>query len=367
MKTTLPLLSTILLFTNSLFAQLNEIIDQGVTRTFIVHLPAGYSESNEYPLVLNLHGLNASAETQQNYSKFDAVADAEGFIVVYPNGIDKSWSTIGDSDSDFLTNLVNHIRTTYSCSNDLFVTGMSQGGFMTYKFANTTTHNVTAIAVGSGNMSNAFQNASASAPQIPVMHFHGTEDNLVSYNGTILISTVEDTVQWWVNHNNCTTNPTITTIPDTNIEDNSTVEKYYYGDGANGSEVTFYKIVNGGHTWSGASPIPAFGNTNKDIDQSAIIGSFFKEFSSTDTTGIEDTNNNSFRVYPNPFVDQFTVTTLNNDRMTIIVYDLLSQQIIKENFYNTTSISTEQLPGGIYFYELRDSNQQIASGKIIKK
>ena len=235
MKTVLSIFSAILLFANSLSAQIDSIFDQGVYRTFITRLPAGYSTANEYPLVLNLHGLTSSAAGQQTLTQFDGVADSEGFVVVYPDGIDNSWTTIGNSDSDFLSNLVDTIRANYSINNCLFVTGMSQGGFMTYKFANTTSHNVTAIAVGSGNMSNALQNSSTYALQIPVMYFHGTDDNLVSYDGTFLISSVENTIQWWVEHNNCNTTPVVTAMPDIDLTDNSTVEKYHYGNGTNDS------------------------------------------------------------------------------------------------------------------------------------
>ena len=68
---------------------------------------------------------------------------------------------------------------------------------MTCKFANNTPHVVNAIAVGSGNMTNLLKNQSASAPQIPIMHFHGTAD----YYRSILwglppsISPVDSTIQ----------------------------------------------------------------------------------------------------------------------------------------------------------------------------
>ena len=150
-KIALSIFSAILLFANSLSAQIDSIFDQGVYRTFITRLPADYSTANEYPLVLNLHGRTSSASEQQFLTQFDGVADSEGFVVFYPDGIDNTWTTIGNSDSDFLSNLVDTIRANYSINNCLFVTGFSQGGFMTYKFANTTSHNVTAIAVGSGN------------------------------------------------------------------------------------------------------------------------------------------------------------------------------------------------------------------------
>ena len=366
MNTIFKLLSSILMLTNSAYAQLDSIFDQGGYRTFIVHEPTGYSPSNQYPLILNLHGLSSSAAFQQNYTQFNNVSDSLGFIVVYPNGISNSWTTIGNSDVDFLSNLIDTIRLDYSCNSCLFVTGFSQGGFMTYKFANTTPHTVTAIAVGSGNMSFALQNNSSSAPQIPVMHFHGTDDNIVSYGGTVLISPVDSTIQWWVKHNNCTSTPIFSNAPNSNLTDGSTVEKYFYGGGSNGSEVTLYKVINGGHTWSGATPIPIFGATNLDINQSALIGSFFEDFCSK-TTGVREENSNaSVSIYPNPFDNQLIVRCQPNNAYTLTLYDNLYRQILKEAFHGNSTINTEYLPNGIYFYEIRNSTKQFKSGKVIK-
>lgn len=55
-------------------AQVFTIVDQGVERSFILHLPEGYNPNNYYPLVLNFHGLGSSAFEQQLYSQFDAVS-----------------------------------------------------------------------------------------------------------------------------------------------------------------------------------------------------------------------------------------------------------------------------------------------------
>jgi poly(3-hydroxybutyrate) depolymerase len=61
----------------SVFAQLDSIFDQNLWRKYIVHLPSGYDPNAQYPLVVNLHGLNADAAQQQSYSQFDDVADTE--------------------------------------------------------------------------------------------------------------------------------------------------------------------------------------------------------------------------------------------------------------------------------------------------
>lgn len=356
------------LISYSAHAQLDSIYDQNTWRTFILHLPSGYTSSNQYPVVLNLHGYNSDAAQQQLYTQFDDVADNEGFIVVYPNGISNSWSINGTTDVDFLSHLVDTIRANYSCNTCLFVTGMSDGGFMTYKFACATTQTIRAIAVGSGNMANALQNSSASAPAIPVIHFHGTADPLVSYNGVFpVIPPVDTTISWWVSHNNCNSTPVFTAISDINTTDSSTVEKYYYSGGTNGSEVTFYKVLNGGHTWSGATPAPPLGNTNQDINQSILIGAFFQNLCSFTTEANNIPIENLVNIYPNPFDDQINFITSDNDEASLVLYDNYSRQVLEQKFIHSTKLKTQKLTAGIYFYQMRTSKGGIARGKIIKR
>ncbi len=50
----------------------------------IVHVPSGYTGTNELPLVLNMHGSGSTAAEQEGFSGMDAESDAEGFIVAYP-------------------------------------------------------------------------------------------------------------------------------------------------------------------------------------------------------------------------------------------------------------------------------------------
>ena len=237
---------------------------------------------------------------------------------------------------------------------------------MTYKFANNTTHAIKAIVVGSGNMSNATQTASENAPQIPTMHFHGTADNTVPYDGSSLfIPPVENTIEWWVNHNNCNTTPVVTSIPDLDPTDNSTVEKYYYGNGDHGTEVTFYKVIGGGHTWSGSYSIPLFGATNKDINQSEIIGDFFDSKCSPILSLEESDNKAIIKTYPNPFNEQLLVTT--DMKTTINIYNSLGQSVITKIVKTTSEIDTKDLLPGIYFYEIIQSQKHLKSGKLMKK
>src|SRR5688572_4824024 len=191
-------------------SQTDSIFDQGMYRTFILHLPTGYNENTDYPLVFNMHGLGSNSFEQQLYSEFDAIANMEGFIVVYPDAVNNNWDLFGDTDLNFIANLADTIRSRYSTNECLFFMGMSQGGFMSYKFACEFPEPVTAIAVVTGNMTVPLQNSCDAMGGTPVIHFHGTADEVVNYNGTFGIPPVEEAIQWWADADDCGPDPEIT-------------------------------------------------------------------------------------------------------------------------------------------------------------
>jgi len=357
-----PIITTVLLLLlliwQSASAQTFSILDQGITRTYVVHLPTNYNASNQYPLVINLHGLNASATQQESYSQFNTVADANNFIIVYPNAVEGSWVINEANDVNFISNLINIIRSSYSCNNCLFITGMSQGGFLSYKLACSLPQTITAIAVVSGNMSQNLQNTCVISGGIPVMHFHGTSDSLVNYTGTVGIPPVPTTINWWIDQNNSNASPQVSTLPNLTTLDDSTVEKYFYDGGANGSEVTHYKIINGGHTWPGGVAIPVFGNTNLDIDASQIIGSFFLQYCTADLA-VEAFLNEKIKVFPNPFTDQLHIINAKELYQYQLV-DVLGQ-IISEG-ENIEQEDFSDLKKGVYFLKVTSK-----SGKEIIK
>ena len=55
-------------------------------RNYVVFVPSGYDPATPTPVVLNLHGLKSYAEEQILLSGMNGTAEAEGFVVVYPNG-----------------------------------------------------------------------------------------------------------------------------------------------------------------------------------------------------------------------------------------------------------------------------------------
>ena len=53
-------------------------------RRFELHLPRGHSDDSAMPLLMVLHGCRQTSADIRRISNFDAIADREGFIVVYP-------------------------------------------------------------------------------------------------------------------------------------------------------------------------------------------------------------------------------------------------------------------------------------------
>ena len=88
---------------------------------------------------------------------------------------------------------------------------------------------------------------------------------------------------------------------------------------------------------------------------------------------VQELNQNNITIYPNPITDKLTVNIDNNEPTEITLYDLSSRKLLQQTFTNTTTINTEQLAKGMYFYEVRcfeklsRTNRIIKNGKVIKE
>lgn len=89
---------------------------------------------------------------------------------------------------------------------------------------------------------------------------------------------------------------------------------------------------------------------------SNLTGSYAATFSSS-----------QMKIFPNPFNNQVTVHVYHNEQTTVSLFNYLGQQILQQTFTNSTTINTEQLADGIYFYELYSDKGVIANGKIIRQ
>lgn len=330
----------------------------GLTRDYILHLPAGYDASISYPFVYNLHGYTSNAQQQQFYSAMDITSDANGFIVCYPNGIDNSWNVglPGGSSADdvsFLLNLVDSLAVDYSINYDrLYSCGFSNGGFMSYKLACEQGDKFAAIASVTGSIVPSQLEACDPIRKMPVMQIHGTSDPTVPYNGSSFSAPVEDVVDFWTEENACNLMADTIEIENTSLIDLCTAERIEYTDCEEDTEVVFYKIAGGGHTWPDGTV--NVGVTNRDFNASEEIWIFFNRF---DLNGaIVSSNENIVQVtdiqlFPNPVSSEFTLMNLPIDTKQIRVVDAFgkTQVIQKSTQETTTNINVENLAKGLYF------------------
>lgn len=289
MKKTLLFVSIFLGFSQILQAQ-TTVLDtfnfDGYQRDYILYVPAIYDGSAAVPLVINLHGYGSNATQQSLYGNFKNLADVDNFLVVHLNGTNdlsgtRYWNAFVNAgavdDVAFINELIDRLSATYNIDQSkVFSTGMSNGGYMSYKLACELDYRIAKIASVTGSMnSNLFNNCAPGGP-VPVMQIHGTSDLTVPYNGSTGVASIEDVVDKWVAINNCDTTPMIFDLPDINTNDNCTAQRYTYANGTDDSEVILYKITDGGHTWPNAIIELGGNNTNRDFDASQVIWEFFK-------------------------------------------------------------------------------------------
>src|ERR1017187_6256402 len=71
------------------------LLSGGVTRTYLIHLPASYDGRHAVPLVLVFHGGGGQPPGMVWISGMNDAADRHGFITVYPAGLHRQWQMGG--------------------------------------------------------------------------------------------------------------------------------------------------------------------------------------------------------------------------------------------------------------------------------
>jgi len=253
----------------------------GRTRWYLVHSPQGYDGSKPLPLVLVLHGALQGASNVERMSGMSAKADKESFLVAYPNGTSGSgltptWNagaccgyamTHKVDDVGFLRALIERLERDYAVDRKrIYVTGISNGGMMSYRVACELADRVAAIAPVEGAQD---IDCRPSQP-VSVLIFHGTADLLVPYKGGATPfqigpkrsdTPVSSAVDFWVKQDGCSTTP--------KHEETSQVRIDTYSGCEDGAGVALYTILGGHHWWPGAAL------SRNDVPATDIMWSFF--------------------------------------------------------------------------------------------
>lgn len=293
-----PLLIFLIFAATQIFA--DEIIIDGITRTYTLFIPEN-SNGKNFPLLIALHGGGGTGEGMMKLTDFNDFADAYGFAVVYPDGYEKHWNDRRDvnrtyingkeiDDVKFLTSLIDTLVFKYNIDSDhVFVTGISNGGAMSFYLALNATEKFAGAAPVAISMPTHMINDNANVMPIPMMIIFGDEDPLVPFNGGEIslwnikrgkVIPVKDAVGFWVKNNNCNEEPEVMYI--NKKMDKTKAIKYVYSPKQDGAEVVYWLIEGGGHTWPGGwQYLPKFvvGVTSREINASKEILKFFESVS----------------------------------------------------------------------------------------
>jgi polyhydroxybutyrate depolymerase len=242
-----------------------------VNRMARVHVPASYDPAKRTPLVINAHGRTSNGSQQAWLSHMIQKSDAEGFIVIHPesNTSPTSWNSGGGccdpaysanvDDIGFIRKVLDDAEAKLCVDTSrVFVTGLSNGGYLAHSVACAMADRVAAIGAVAGLLQ--LQTCGATKP-MPVFLVHGTADTLVSYDW------VPATVNYWKAKNGCTTQATTYT--------NGVASCVTHGGCTAGADVVLCTIQGGGHQWPGGEAVPFLGTKSDDINATNVQWSFF--------------------------------------------------------------------------------------------
>lgn len=268
----------------------NTLMHAGIERTYLLHVPASYDRRHAVALVLSFHGGGGNANNQIQTSGFNTLADEKGFLVAYPNGTgrqeDKLLTWNGGAccgyavasqvdDVGFVRALVADVQSKYDIDpKRIYATGMSNGAMLSYRLACEASDLFAAVAPVAGTLNDPGCNPSQ---PVSIIHFHGTQDTHVPYNGgtgpdslvDVSFASVKDTIDFWLNADQC----------ERELRSESFEEFQHdtYSDCADGTAVELYTIIGGKHAWPGANTParPAGDEPTQSISATKVIWDFF--------------------------------------------------------------------------------------------
>jgi len=364
-------------------AQYDSIMHSSGYRTYLLHLPPSYVPGNPAPVLIAMHGGFGSGPQLENQSQLSVKADSEGFIVVYPEGVKgnlniRTWNAGGCcgyamnnniDDVGFISTLLDSLINKLTIdTNRIYATGMSNGGFMSYRLACELSGRIAAIAPVAASMN--VQNCNPPRP-VPVIHFHSYLDYNVPYTGGIGAGTsnhynppLDSVLHVWSLINSCQT-------PDDTIRHDSSLTHLKWDNCSCDHYLELYLTADGGHSWPGGNATGIGDPVSTVISANDLMWDFFQQYSlQCGTTGMKETGNNSItlKVTPNPPEGDITLQTEGVlHHADLILYHSTGRIVrrIDNVSGQRLEIKRENLPAGIYFVQVYESGKLMGAARII--
>jgi polyhydroxybutyrate depolymerase len=275
------------------------IIAAGLQGTYLRHVPEAHDGATPVPVVIDLHGYSSPLSAQELMSGLAAYGMTEGFVTILPQIARPvpRWDTaLGSDDIEFVAAVLDEVERSLCVDPQrVYVAGMSNGAFMTSAIACDLADRVAAVAPVAGLRD--IEGCDPARP-VPVIAFHGTDDQFVAYDGGLgpavanlpspdgtgtlgdMVGTaalpgggapVPEMASAWALRNGCQPAP---------------VEEPVAADVAllrftcpAGAEVELYRVDGGGHSWPGSvfsAAIPdVVGATSASVSATELIWAFF--------------------------------------------------------------------------------------------
>lgn len=274
----------------------------GRERSFIVHIPPGYSNLVSLPIVIMLHGGGGTAEGAIKETGWEKKADEANFIAVFPEGLPRdpdapprflgnprTWNdgsqrfSNESNDIAFLAGIIDYMKTKFNADpKRIFITGFSNGASMTFHAGAQLADRVAAVAPVAGAF---WSPPNSMATPVSLLYITGAEDPLNRIEGGVpklamarwgrgiggkAKPPLADSINAWLK----LIEAPITPVESTSINGVS-LKRYKNPVGA---EVAVYIIADCGHTWPGgisSLPEAMVGKSTNKMNATDVIWDFF--------------------------------------------------------------------------------------------
>ena len=354
----------------------DSILVGSVHRIYYLHLPSGYAGGTGLvPLVIGLHGANqepvAGPLSFSRMTGFDAKADTEGFIVVYPEGTSArqggralTWNGGGccppatilqADDISFIAALIDTLSSRYRVdTRRVYATGISNGGILSYRLGCELAGRITAIAP----VEAAYMVTGPCAPirGVPALHIHSLQDSAIPYQGGpgvlspgFSFPSVDSTIAAWRRAIGCTGEAET-------IASSALYTARRWSSCSGDAVVELYATSDGGHSWPGAGAM-----ASAAFDATDVIWEFFSRFAMAPSSSVEDgsAGGELITVSPNPSHADAVATVMleRGAHVTLDLFDPLGRFVASLVDADLTdgahAVSLPTLPRGAYLLRAR--------------
>ncbi|MBD2020068.1 hypothetical protein H6F43_07695 [Leptolyngbya sp. FACHB-36] len=252
-----------------------ELVHDGQRRTYSIYTPKSYRGDRPLPLVLAFHGYGSQGKDLATGSGMNDIAEQKGFLVVYPDGIERRWNPLhkaltGVDDVAFVPALIAHLKQERAInSRRIYAAGVSNGGFLVQRLACDQAKDIAAFASVVSSFPSQLQAGCRPQAPVPMLMINGTSDDKVPWQGGNLpygsLLSVPQTIELWKQHNACPDSAQVKRLAGDRIE----VSRY--SNCRSGAEVELVALKGAGHVYPRGG-----GGSSSLLDGSQEIWNFFE-------------------------------------------------------------------------------------------